>query len=307
MNSGSPFRTVIQERRITMRFGEWILANGESLQVSLFFSLLVLLAVAERLLPRRPGPMHRAVRWRANFILTFLNFVALSVLPLSFITAAFWAEAHGWGLLNVIRLPLVVAVILNLMMRGFISFFTHYLMHMVPLFWRIHRVHHLDTELDVTTTVRFHPLEFVVGLIPGVPLVVLFGLSPWLLMFYELLDVAVTLWTHSNLRIQGSIERVIRYVFVTPDLHRIHHSTREPETNSNYGAVFPVWDLIFGTFNPTPRDGHEHMLLGLEEIRGDDAHRSIWLLGSVLEDRLTAQSRNSLTHQAFGKRKKMSS
>src|SRR5262245_45843737 len=151
-----------------MNFPNWILKNGENLQIVLFFSLLVLFAVVERLLPRRSGPMDRAIRWRANLLLTSLNFVALSLIPISLLTAAFWAQTHGWGLLNAISLPAAVYVAINLLLRGFIAFFTHYLMHMTPMFWRIHRVHHLDTDLDVTTTVRFHPLEFIVGLLPGI-------------------------------------------------------------------------------------------------------------------------------------------
>jgi len=136
------------------------------------------------------------------------------------------------------------------------------------MFWRVHRVHHLDTEFDVTTTVRFHPLEFLIGLLPGVPLVLMFGLTPWVLMLYEPLDVAVTLWTHSNLRMPAVVDRYVRYLLVTPDLHRIHHSIHETETNSNYGAVFPIWDLIFGTFCGSPMDGQERMKIGLAEVRG---------------------------------------
>ena len=177
-------------------------------------------------------------------------------------------------------------VAFNLLVRGFISFFTHYLNHAVPWFWRVHRVHHLDTELDVSSTVRFHPLEVLVSLLPGVPIVVAFGLTPWVLMFYELLDVVMTLWTHSNVRLPLALDRFLRYIVVTPDLHRVHHSAWRPETNSNFGAVFPVWDLIFGTFRATPRDGHERMRLGLDEVRGSDAQRPLWLLGSVMQDEL---------------------
>jgi len=179
------------------------------------------------------------------------------------------------------------AVVVTLAVRGFISFFTHYLMHMVPLFWRLHRVHHLDTELDVTTTVRFHPVEFLVQTLPAVPIVVAFGLTPWVLVFYEVLDVAVTLWTHSNTRLPAGVDRFLRYLIVTPDLHRIHHSAWKPETNSNYGAVFPWWDLAFGTFRAASRDGHEQMRLGLDEIRGRAAQRPLWLLVSIFSDRLT--------------------
>lgn len=271
-----------------MPFSDWILTHGDDLQVVLFFSLLPVLGLAERLLPRRLGPMERATRWPTNAFLTLVNLMALGALPVSLVSAAAWAQARGFGLFNLPRLPLGETVVLTLLVRAFVSFFTHWLMHKVPLFWRVHRVHHLDTELDVTTTVRFHPLEFLIGLVPGVPLVVAFGLSPWVLGVYELLDVMVTLWTHSNVRLPDAVDRVIRYLLVTPDLHRIHHSAWQPETDSNFGAVFPVWDLAFGTYRSTPRDGHEGMRLGLDEVRGRDAQRPLWLLGSVARARLTA-------------------
>jgi sterol desaturase/sphingolipid hydroxylase (fatty acid hydroxylase superfamily) len=270
-----------------MSVPQWILAHGDSLQVGVFFGLLGALAVLEALAPRRSGPMSRWTRWPTNLFFTLLNLMALGVLPVSIVSVAFWAERAGWGLLNRFPTPTALVVIVTLAVRGFIAFFTHYLMHMVPAFWRLHRVHHLDTELDVTTTVRFHPLEFVVQTLPAVPIVVAFGLTPWVLVFYELLDVAITLWTHSNTRLPAAVDTVLRYAIVTPDLHRIHHSAWKPETNSNFGAVFPLWDLVFGTFRATPRDEHEHMRLGLDEVRGRAAQRPLWLLGSIVRDRLT--------------------
>lgn len=276
-----------------MSASQWILTNGEALQVVLFFALLAALAVAEPLIRRRPGPMDRATRWPTNLFFTLLNLMALGVVPVSIVSAAVWAGRSGWGLLNQFEAPAGVAVALTLLVRGFISFFTHYLMHTVPAFWRLHRVHHLDTELDVTTTVRFHPLEFFVQVLPAVPIAVAFGLVPWVLVGYEILDVAVTLWTHSNTRLPAAIDRVLRYFVVTPDLHRIHHSAWKMETNSNFGAVFPIWDLVFGTFRAAPRDGHEGMRLGLDEVRGKDAQRPLWLLASVRQDRLAPPSSQS--------------
>lgn len=260
---------------------DWLLAHGDDLQVALFFALFAVLAVVERWWPRRPGRLDRRSRWPANLFLTLVNLVALGALPISLIGAAVWAQTHHFGLLNRIALPAAVVVALTLVLRGFVSFGTHWLMHKVPLFWRVHRVHHLDTELDVTTTVRFHPLEFAIALAPGVPFVVLLGLSPWVLAAYELLDVAVTLWTHANLRLPAAVERVVRYAIVTPDLHRVHHSAWQPETDSNFGAVLPVWDLVFGTFRATPSVPVERMTLGLDEVRGRDAQRPLWLLASV--------------------------
>jgi len=264
-----------------MSWDRWILERGDELQVELFFGLLLVLAALEVFWPRRAGRQERRVRWPANLLLTLLNFLVLSVMPVTLIGAALFAERTDLGLLHRVAAPFAVVALVTLLARAFISFSSHWLMHKVPWFWRVHRVHHLDTELDVTTTVRFHPLEFVLQALPAIPVVLLLGLDPAVLMLYELLDVAVTLWTHSNLRLPAKLDRVLRRLVVTPDLHRIHHSSWQPETDSNFGAVFPVWDLVFGTYREVPRDGHEHMRLGLDEVRGPAAHHPLWLLTSV--------------------------
>jgi len=158
--------------------------------------------------------------------------------------------------------------------------------HLAEAAPRVHRVHHLDTELDISTTVRFHPAEFIVNLAVGIPIVVAFGLSPWVLLLYEIFDAVITLFSHANVRIPPALDRVLRYVIVTPDLHRVHHSAWQTETDSNFGAVFPVWDIVFGTFRTATREPHETMALGLEEVRDDRASRLGWLLRSPLLDRL---------------------
>ena len=262
-----------------MDIPDWLLTRGGDAQVAVFFAGLALFAGLEGAFPRRQGRQRRA-RWRTNAVLTGLAIAALALVPVSFIAAAVWAADRGIGLLNQVTLPAWAIVAITLLVRGLVSTGTHWLNHKIPWLWRIHRVHHLDTEMDVTTTVRFHPLELLVGPVIGVPVVVAFGLSPWVLAFYELLDVIVTLFSHSNLRVPPGLERALRYVIVTPDLHRVHHSTWRPETDSNFGAVFPVWDLVLGTFRATPRDGHDRMELGLYELRGADAQRIVALLVS---------------------------
>ena len=183
-----------------MDIPHWLLTRGGDAQVAVFFAGLALFAGLEGTFPRRQGRQRRA-RWRTNAVLTGLAIAALALVPVSFIAAAVWAADRGIGLLNQVALPAWAIVAITLLVRGFVSTGTHWLNHKIPWLWRIHRVHHLDTEMDVTTTVRFHPLELLVGPVIGVPVVVAFGLSPWVLAFYELLDVIVTLFSHSNLRV----------------------------------------------------------------------------------------------------------
>jgi sterol desaturase/sphingolipid hydroxylase (fatty acid hydroxylase superfamily) len=269
-----------------MDFPNVMLEHGEDLQYVLFFGALALFAVAERAFPRRPGNLGRRARWPTNWTLTVLSILSLPLVPVSFLGAALWAESRGIGLLNQVALPGWALVSVTLLIRGLLSTGTHWLNHKLPWLWRIHRVHHLDTDLDVSSTVRFHPLEFFVGAVIGAPLVVAFGLPAWVLAFYELLDVSVTVFSHSNTRLPGWLDRWLRYLIVTPDLHRVHHSTRQPETDSNYGAVFPIWDLVFGTFRTIPRERHAEMTLGLDDLRGADAQRILPLLVSPLRARL---------------------
>jgi len=275
-----------------MNFPTWLLANGTSLQVPLFFALLFSLFVAERLIPRRPRHP-RAQQWWANAQMTLLNIVALSVVPVSFFAIAQWAVESETGLLNTLPLAPSLAVIATLLLRGLLSTGTHLLMHQVPLLWRIHRVHHLDTDLDVTTTVRFHPFEIPIGLAIGAPFIFALGFVPWVLVLYELLDLTVTLFSHANIRVPASVERVLRYIIVTPELHRIHHSSYQPETDSNYGAVFPIWDILLGTFCTSTREPHETMELGLE-VRDSGSYQIGRLLLSPFERVRTQEARDSV-------------
>lgn len=261
-----------------MDFSTWMLERGEALQYGLFFGAFAFFLALELWFPRRTTATGRRLRWPTNLGMTATNVIALGFVPLSFIGAALWAESRQFGLFHHISLPLWALLPATLLLRGLISTVTHLLNHKIPWLWRIHRVHHLDTEIDVTSTVRFHPLEFFVNPLIGVPVVLLFGLPAWILAFYELMDITVTLFSHSNLRIPARLNRFLRYVIVTPDLHRIHHSTWQPETDSNYGAVFPVWDLVFGTFRAEPRGRQEDMPLGLAELRGPEASEYIRLL-----------------------------
>ncbi|MGE0827117.1 MAG: sterol desaturase family protein [Candidatus Binatia bacterium] len=256
----------------------WILTHADNLQISLFFGFFVVFMVTERYIPKRPGVQQRTRRWSTNLLLTAFSLVVLFLLPVTFFGVAVWAQERGLGLLNCTPLPLGILIVGTLLARGFISFSTHYLVHKVPVFWTVHRVHHLDTELDVSSTVRFHPLEFPLNLLLGIPQVIFFGLTPWVQLVYEILDATITVFSHANIRMPRNADRFLRYLIVTPDLHRVHHSAWQPETNSNFGAVFPFWDLVCGTFHTDTRDSPETMELGLSEVRDARTEQIHWLL-----------------------------
>jgi sterol desaturase/sphingolipid hydroxylase (fatty acid hydroxylase superfamily) len=247
-----------------------------------FWGLFVLIASLEALLPRRSSPQRRKERWGANLGLTALNFAMGLAFPVSLWTAALWAQHHHFGLLRAIDLPLWLMIAIGLPLRAAISFLFHFIQHKSPLLWRFHRVHHLDRELDVTTTIRFHPFEYILLIMVGSPLIILLGLPVEVLALFGIIESPVTLFSHANVRVPRRVERVLRLFIATPDFHRIHHSSWQPETDSNYSGVFPLLDRLFGTYRDAPRTPQEAMELGLAEHRGPRTDSLWWLLTGAL-------------------------
>jgi len=202
----------------------------------------------------------------------------MSAMPVSIIAAADYAATHGIGLLNAVAVSPVTALAIGFLGRAFLSWGTHILNHKVPFLWAIHRVHHADTRLDVSTTVRFHPLEFVVTTPLAVGGVVLLGAPPLALLVYELMDAGITVFSHSNVRLPWWIDRPLRLIIVTPDVHRVHHSSYQPETDSNYGAVLTIWDRLLGTYRRKPADALAEQETGLSEVQDSRSNSLFWLL-----------------------------
>jgi sterol desaturase/sphingolipid hydroxylase (fatty acid hydroxylase superfamily) len=258
---------------------------GEPLQYLVYFGLLAGLGLVEAISPGRAGDAGRARRWPVNFGLTALNVVILGALPVSGLAVSVIAQQRGWGLLNRTPLPLAATLIVSLLVRSLVSYVVHVAMHKVPALWRVHRVHHTDVFVDVSTTVRFHPLEFLIQLGPTALVILALGLPPWTIMLYELCDTATNLFIHANARVPARLESWLRLLLVTPDLHRIHHSARWPETDSNYGVVLPWWDRLFGTYRAAAENPGASPL-GLEECQDRRASSFGWLLGLPFRRRL---------------------
>jgi sterol desaturase/sphingolipid hydroxylase (fatty acid hydroxylase superfamily) len=259
----------------------FLLEHAEALQYSLFFGLFALCAGLEVVFARRKRTYSRRQRWPANLWLLVLNVLILGALPIGANGAAAFAETHGIGLLNQFELPVAVALAAGLAARSLVSYATHVAMHKVPLLWRLHRVHHLDTVLDVSTTVRFHPLEFLITVPPTLFAVTALGLPLTAVALYELLDVAIAVISHADLRLPATFDRALRLVFVTPGMHLVHHSADPRETDSNYGAVFAWWDWIFRTYRTGPA-APEAVQIGLAEWRDGRVNSLRWLLRSPI-------------------------
>lgn len=233
-----------------------------------FLTLFALFAGLEAWAPRRPRSQSQARRWATNLATTVLNTLALRglaiLLPLLAIGAALDAEAMRWGLFNRVGLPGWAELILAVLALDFAIWAQHLITHKVPLFWRFHRVHHADRDMDVTTGFRFHPVEILASMLLKIGLVYLLGPSALAVLVFEILLSGTALFNHSNLALPSGLDRVIRLVLVTPDMHRVHHSIHRAEHGSNYGFALSVWDRLFRTYMAEPKAGHDAMTVGLE-------------------------------------------
>jgi sterol desaturase/sphingolipid hydroxylase (fatty acid hydroxylase superfamily) len=234
----------------------------------IFLGLFALFAGLEALLPRRARSLARARRWATNLAITVLNATLLRglavLLPLLAIGAALDAGARGAGLFNWLGWPGWVEFLLAVLILDLAIWTQHLITHKVPLFWRFHRMHHADRDMDVTTGFRFHPVEILASMGLKIGLVYLLGPSALAVLVFEILLSGTSLFNHANLALPQGLDRLVRLVLVTPDMHRVHHSVRREEHDSNYGFCLSVWDRIFRTHVPEPKAGHRDMSVGLE-------------------------------------------
>lgn len=195
-----------------------------------------------------------------------------------------FAQAHGWGVFNVVALPTWVELVLVVLLLDLAIYLQHRVFHYVPVLWRLHRMHHADLDVDVTTGARFHPIEILLSLGIKFVVVVSLGASPVAVLIFEILLNATSMFNHSNVRLPGSLEPVLRALVVTPDMHRVHHSILRRETDSNFGFNFPWWDRLFGTYRPQPEAGHDAMTLGIEQFRDSKEQRLDRMLTQPFRD-----------------------
>lgn len=242
--------------------------NEALIRLSIFLGLFAVLATLEALMPRRARSQPRSTRWVTNWSVTVLNTITLRLMafamPLLAVGAAIDADAQGWGLFNVLALPFAVEIVLVVLIFDFAIWLQHLITHKVPILWRLHRVHHADVDMDVTTAIRFHPVEIALSMLLKIGLVYLLGPAAVAIVIFEIILNGTAMFNHSNLALPGWLDRAIRKVLVTPDMHRVHHSIHRDEHDSNYGFALSVWDRLFGTYIAQPAAGHDAMQVGLE-------------------------------------------
>jgi sterol desaturase/sphingolipid hydroxylase (fatty acid hydroxylase superfamily) len=245
-----------------------VFANEPVIRLAAFGGVFVVLAVLEFIVPRRKQAIRRVWRWPNNLGVVIVNTLLLRIaFPTTAVGLALVAEAHGFGLLNVIRLPDWLALLVSVLALDLAIYLQHVLFHAVPALWRLHRMHHADLEFDVTTGLRFHPIEIVLSMLIKLAVVVAIGAPALSVLVFEVLLNATSMFNHANMRIPTWIDRVLRWLVVTPDMHRVHHSILARETNSNFGFNLPWWDRLFGTYKAQPAAGHEEMTIGIEQFR----------------------------------------
>lgn len=242
--------------------------NEAIIRLAVFLGLFSVLALLEWLLPRRARRQARTGRWATNWGIIILDTLTLRLMalamPLLAVGAAVDAGQQGWGLLNVIGWPVWLEVVLAILILDFVIWAQHLITHKVPVLWRLHRVHHADRDMDVTTAIRFHPVEIALSMLLKIGVVYLLGPAALAVILFEIILNGTAMFNHANLRLPAGVDRVVRMVLVTPDMHRVHHSVHREEHDSNYGFALSVWDRMFGTYVAQPTDGHEGMSVGLE-------------------------------------------
>ncbi len=257
-----------------------LLQSEPAIRIACFVGVFAAMSAWEQLAPRRQLAIKRPWRWASNLGLVFLNSLLLRlVAPLGAVGVALAAERLGWGLFNAVKVPLWLAVVVSIVLLDFAIYLQHVMFHAVPLFWRLHMVHHADLDIDVTTGVRFHAIEILLSFGIKTAVILLLGPPAVAVMIFEILLNATSMFNHSNVRMPLRLDGALRWLVVTPDMHRVHHSWHRQETNSNFGFNLPWWDRLCGTYRDQPSDGHDQMTIGLHEIRDERrATRLFWML-----------------------------
>tara|TARA_R110002124_G_scaffold45674_3_gene137877 strand:+ start:1487 stop:2329 length:843 start_codon:yes stop_codon:yes gene_type:complete len=254
---------------------ESFLSAEPTARLAVFLGMLLLMVVWEIAAPRRRQEIPRLLRWTNNIGIVVIDTILVRLaFPVVAVGLAIISQERGWGFFNIFELPGPLVFIVSLLALDLAIYLQHVMFHAVPALWRLHRMHHADLEFDVTTGLRFHPGEILLSM--GIKLAVVAALGPpaVVVLLFEILLNASSMFNHSNIKIPQSIDGVLRLLVVTPDMHRVHHSVDPKETNSNYGFNVPWWDRLLGTYRAQPAKGHKGMDIGIEQFR---TRRDLWL------------------------------
>jgi len=247
---------------------DFIIHHEISIRLTFFFGIFIVMALWEVYMPCRELSVSKALRWTSNLSIAILNSILLRILfPAAATGMALFSEQQGWGIFNSIELPFWLTVFTSVVILDLAIYLQHVMLHAIPLFWRLHRVHHADLDFDVTTGARFHPIEIILSMLIKFSVIALLGPPVVAVVIFEILLNATAMFNHSNIRLPLQLDGIVRLFIVTPDMHRVHHSIEDDETNSNFGFNLSIWDRIFGTYRAQPRNGHKNMTIGIRTFR----------------------------------------
>ncbi len=264
-----------------MDISEFVMHNEVLIRLSFFLGIFVVMAIWEFIAPRRVLTVSKVMRWTNNLGLVFLNSVILRLLfPAAAVGVSILAKEQGWGLFNYYNVSPVTAIIASVVIMDFVIYLQHVMVHALPVLWRLHRVHHADLDYDVTTGARFHPLEIILSMLIKFATIILLGPPVVAVVIFEVMLNATAMFNHGNVRLNLAVDKWLRLFLVTPDMHRVHHSVEDDETNSNFGFSLPWWDRLFGTYRDQPRAGHENMTIGIHTFR--QPKLASWLSGMLI-------------------------
>ena len=242
-----------------------IMKHANEMRLGFFLGVLLFMALWEMLGPRRKLDQPKGKRWFSNLGIVVLNTLVLRILFPAGIAVI--AAHQQWGLFNQFHVNFTVSFFASIVILDLAIYLQHVMFHAIPIFWRFHRMHHVDLNIDVTTGIRFHPIEIVLSIFIKLGVILLFGIPVSAIIIFEVLLNATSLFNHGNVRLWLPLDRIIRWIIVTPDMHRVHHSILPDETNSNFGFNFSIWDRLFGTYRDQPSKGHTGMTIGITTFR----------------------------------------
>jgi len=264
--------------------GTWLLAHESAVRLGVFLSAFAILALWQTLRPFRELSQN-ALRWSRHFSVLLMGSALVRLLmPLVATAAGAWADAAQFGVLQILGLPQWLLILAGVVILDLAIYWQHRLFHRLPWLWRLHRMHHSDTDFDVSTAIRFHPVEILLSMLIKIGVVLLFGIPALAVLLFEILLNATALFSHSNARLPRALEQPVRLILVTPDMHRIHHSVVQAETDSNFGFNLALWDRIFGTYRAEPEAGRACVEIGIGSFSGADEQRLDRLLTQPFRD-----------------------
>ncbi|MBE0380232.1 sterol desaturase family protein [Pseudoalteromonas prydzensis] len=244
-----------------------------------FFSILIIMMLLEWQKPARKSPVKASTRWFANFSLVLISSVAARlIVPIGLTALAIYNTEQGIGLFNLLALPMWLVIILSFLLLDMLIYWQHRLFHQVPLLWRLHKVHHADPHVDTSTGLRFHPIEIVLSILIKLTVITILGVPALAVLVFEIVLNGFALFNHANIRLPKRLEHLLRLLIITQQLHRIHHSQRPDETNSNYGFSVVWWDKVFKSYKKAATLTDDNLNIGLKEFRRVNENSRLWTL-----------------------------